>query len=180
MSSKDYFELGYIAKTHGLDGKVQAFFNVENPDYYSEINAFFLFEGGDYVPYFIDEISAVGDKKFHIRIEDVVNKSDAEAFKGAKLFLPVDLLPELDEGEQYLHDSIGFSVVDATHGLVGELESYVDAGPQLIMLVDANGKEVMIPVHDDIVKATDYENKIVQVDLPNGLLDLYLGSEEED
>jgi 16S rRNA processing protein RimM len=36
------------------------------------------------------------------------------------------------------------------------------------------GKEVLIPINDETILKVDRENKIMQVCLPDGLLDVYL------
>jgi 16S rRNA processing protein RimM len=44
--------------------------------------------------------------------------------------------------------------------------------------MEFQGKEVLIPVHQDIVKNLDREQKKVSTRLPEGLLDVYLKAEE--
>ena len=174
MQKEESFELGYISKAHGLDGKVQAFFDVEDPMYYAGIDAVFLEGKGSFVPYFVEKISHTDGGKFLIKFEEIDDKTSASRLKGAKLFLPIILLPELDEGEEYLHDSIGFKVVDENHGDIGVVDAYIESGPQMIMAIDFKGKEVLVPVHEEIVRSTDFETKTIFVKLPGGLLELYL------
>lgn len=174
MQKEDCFELGYLSKAHGLDGKVQAVFDVEDPMFYAGVDAIFVLENEMLVPYFVEKLSHTNANKFHLKFEEVDSKNDASALSGSKLFLPLTMLPELSEEEQYLHDSLGFKVIDEVHGEIGEVEAYIESGPQMIMALSFKGKEVLVPVHDEILLETNFETKTIHTKLPGGLLELYL------
>lgn len=174
MQKTDCFELGYIAKSHGLDGKVQAFFDVEDPSMYSKIDAVFLEINNALVPFFIENIYTFDATRYLFKFEDINCKDDADELKGSKLFLPANLLPQLDESRFYFHDVIGFDVEDEVKGKIGLVKEFVDAGPQVIMVVTFGEKEILIPFHDDFIVEVDKSAKLFKMKLPNGLVDLYL------
>ena len=73
----------------------------------------------------------------------------------------------------------GWSVVDAKAGFVGRVADVIDNPGQMLLEVerctesDTTGQgRVLVPVVDEIVLDVDLEACKVQVDLPNGLLDL--------
>lgn len=174
MQKSNCFELGYIVKSHGLDGKVQAFFDVEDPSLYSNIDSVFLEQKGSLVPYFIQNIVTFDGERFLIKFEDINHKDEGILLKGCKLFLPLTMLPELEDDTFYFHDVIGFEVSDVQKGAIGVVKEFVDAGPQTIMIVTLGEKEILIPFHDDFFKEIDHNKKAITMDLPNGLIDLYL------
>jgi 16S rRNA processing protein RimM len=45
---------------------------------------------------------------------------------------------------------------------------------QALFVINNNGKQVLIPIHDEIIKKVDRENKIIFIKAPEGLIDLYL------
>ena len=47
------FQLGYIVKTHGIKGQVVAFFDVDFPEDYEDLESVFLEQKGRLVPFFI-------------------------------------------------------------------------------------------------------------------------------
>lgn len=179
MLKSDCFEFGYLVKTHGLDGNVQAFFDVEDPDRYAGIDAVFLEINNALVPYFITKIKHFDGSRFLLKFEEIDDKDAALELKGIKMFLPVDFLPELEEGRFYFHDVIGYQVEDSTHGDLGKVQEFVDAGPQTIMVVVKGEQEVLIPLHDDFLGGVLHKEKLFKVNLPNGLVDVYLNAEEE-
>ncbi len=175
MQKTNCFELGYIVKSHGLDGKVQAFFDVEDPSLYSKITAVFLEQKGALVPYFIESIGSSSDgEKIFMKFEDIGHKDQADELKGSKLFLSLEFLPKLEKDSFYFHDVIGFAVEDLKKGAIGTVKEFVEAGPQLIMVVSFEDKEILIPFHDDFFVQVIHDKKEIKMDLPNGLVDLYI------
>lgn len=174
MLKSDCFEFGYLVKTHGLDGNVQAFFDVEEPELFEDIDAVFLEMGGALVPYFITKIKHFDAARYLISFEDVNDKDHAAELKGIKMFLPVDFLPKLPKERFYFHDVIGYQVEDKIKGVLGPVKEFVDLGPQTIVVVMHGEKEILIPLHDDFFVGVFHEEKLFKVDLPGGLVDLYL------
>lgn len=173
MNKKDCFELGYITKTHGLDGEVIFFLDVDDTDAYLNLDAVFLEIKGNLVPYFIESISK-HKERFIVALEDVDTVEDAEALKGSALYLPLTALPKLEEGQFYYHDIIGFTVVDKQLGDLGTVTDVYTGGSQDVIAMKYKGVEVLIPVSDDIVGDAVFEKKQLLVNLPEGLLDVYL------
>ena len=45
---------------------------------------------------------------------------------------------------------------------------------QAVIQVMKDGKEILIPIHDDIIKKVDKKAKVLTVKAPEGLIDMYL------
>jgi 16S rRNA processing protein RimM len=174
MQKSDCFELGYIVKSHGLDGKVQAFFDVEDLDNFIDIDSVFLEQKGSFVPYFIEDIIALDSNKVLIKFEEIDKKDQADVLKGSKLFLSLSFLPKLENGHFYYHDLISYEVIDSEKGNIGVVKEFVEASSQVIMTVIFGEKEILIPFHDDFILEVNNENKTISMKLPGGLVDLYL------
>lgn len=167
------FELGYIVKKHGLQGEVSIHLDTDNPENYSSLESVFIEIDEKLVPFFIESIKIQGDKAL-VKFEEVEGPDHADELKGSKLFLPLDFLPKLEGNQFYFHEIIGFTVSDKERGNIGSITDVLDAGPQTLLSVDFNGKEVLIPVNDDIVVSLNRGTNTINVDLPEGLLDIYL------
>ena len=74
----------------------------------------------------------------------------------------------------YYHEVIGFTVVDANFGEVGQIVYINDKAAQPLFEIDRDGTEIFIPMVDDFIKKVDRENKIIQVEAPEGLIALYI------
>ena len=74
----------------------------------------------------------------------------------------------------YYHEVNGFQVEDIRHGKIGEIEYINDQTPQHLFVINSNDKEVLIPINDDFILELDRINKTIKMDLPEGLLKIYI------
>ena len=177
MSVDDCYQLGYVIKPHGLNGEVQIFLDVDDPREYDTLESVFVLKGQQLVPFFIESIAVRGDKGI-VAFEEMETVEAAKALKGASLYLPLENLPELEEDEFYYHDLIGFSLKDESGELIGEVQVVLDAGSQeLLQVAHKSGEEVLIPLADELIVKVDKEAKVLTMQLPEGLLEVYLNKE---
>ncbi len=170
MTEKDLYKVAYIAKTHGLRGEVTIMPMPECPDL-SEVSTLFVETRNGIVPYFVETISIRPDKAF-VKFEDVETPEQGLALKGCSLFLPKADRPKLKRGEFYNDEVIGFRVSDGTLGLLGTVETVEEAGPNRFLVLQANGKEVMIPVNGPFIQHVNKSRKEITVALPEGFLEI--------
>lgn len=173
MTKEDCFELGKITKTHGLKGEVILWLDVDFPEDYEDLESLFLEEKGVLVPYFIETYRLSGNRAI-VLFEDIDTFEKAEGLINLQAFLPLEELPELDADQFYYHEIIGFQVVDKNLGVLGTVQTVHSMQAQDLMVMDYKGKEVLIPVIDEIVLGTDKTAKVLNVNLPEGLLEVYL------
>mgnify|MGYP005751314729 CR=1 FL=1 len=167
------FLLGHIVKTHGTKGQVVAFFDVDYPEDYEDLESVFLEQGGRLIPFFIDSMEPQAKGRFIIRFEDINTMEQAEKLRGTAIYLPLDELPELEEDQFYFHDVIGYEVVDQHHGVLGTVKEFYDLPQQQLMAMDYLNQEMLIPVMGEILLRADHEAKQLHVNLPEGLLEVY-------
>ncbi|GGK59417.1 ribosome maturation factor RimM [Rufibacter glacialis] len=167
------FQLGYIVKAHGTKGQVVAFFDVDFPEEYDELESVFLLINGKLVPFFIDDLNPQDKGRSILKFEDVNTVADAEKLKGVSLYLPLNQLPELEEDQFYFHEVIGYTVVDKQLGELGTVQTFFDLPNQDLLAMEYQGHEVLIPVQDEIILRTSKEERRLYVNLPEGLLEVY-------
>jgi len=93
---------------------------------------------------------------------------------GKGVFLPNELLPELDDDDFYYKEIIGFTLVDELKGEVGQISDVLEYPTQAVIQVMKDGKEILIPIHDDIIRKVNKKAKILDIKAPDGLIDMYL------
>ena len=173
MLKEDCFLVGWIVRKHGFKGDVIIKLDTDVPEQYEDMESIFLAQGEDLVPYFFERSSFTNKGFMKVHFEGVDTEADADRIMKSELFLPLDFLPELDDDAYYFHEIVGYDVVDAKHGNIGDVKLVDDSNAQTMLIVDNNGTEIMIPM-DAMVKKVDKENKTVEIETPDGLLDLYL------
>jgi len=173
MKIEDSFYIGYITKTKGLKGEVQLFFEFQ--DYEDlELDSLFIELNGRLVPFFVASHKLQANSTGYFYFEDIDTIEKAEKLLKKKVYLPLSKMPERGEDEFFYTDLKGFIVHDEHYGELGEIIEVHEYPQQFIAVVPYKFREVMFPLNEDIIKSIDEENGILEVDLPEGLVDLYI------
>lgn len=174
LNLDDYFFLGKITKPHGLDGRVNAWFDVDNPSIYGNIEMVFVEIDNNLIPYFVKSMKLLNNKAI-IDFQDVDNSRDAEILLQKDIYLPASMLPKKTGISFYFHEISGFELIDELRGRVGIIKIVLDYPNQALLQVFTDDDiEVLIPINDDIIKKVDRKKKQIIVHSPEGLLDIYL------
>ena len=173
MDKENFYFLGYITKTHGLKGDLTVFLDVDDIQNYKKLESVFIEIGDDLIPFFIETIELKPPDKAIVRFQDI-KPGDANMLLKRNLYLPLDRLPKLSGNRFYFHEVIGFEVIDTKHGNTGKIESVLEIEPQALFQISFKGKEILIPVVDEIINEVDREKKQIIVTTPEGLIEFYL------
>ncbi|MBN2638777.1 MAG: 16S rRNA processing protein RimM [Bacteroidales bacterium] len=169
----DYFFLGKITKPHGYDGKLVLFLDVDDPEEYQDIDVVFVEQNHQPVPYFIEDSFLKGNKLI-VRFQDMDTLDKASALINKNLYLPLSLLPKLSGNKFYYHEVPGFAVVDTKHGELGKVEAVLEYPNQAVLQVFQGEKEILVPINDEVILDVNRKEKRIQVQTPEGLVELYL------
>lgn len=104
-------------------------------------------------------------------LEGVQSRNDAEALRGAQVYIRVGDLPPLPEGTYYVHDLLGLQVYDEDSGaLLGELTEVLATGSNDVYVVRRpSGAELLLPALESVVLSVDLETGTMRVRVPPGL-----------
>ena len=174
MKKEDCFYLGKIIKKYSFKGELLAKLDTDEPELYDNINAVFIDLRGHLVPFFIESAQLHKSDLLRLKFEDIDTENDADALIKSDLYLPLELLPKLEGNKFYFHEVIGFTIVDTNYGTVGTLTAINDSTAQALFEIDQNGKEILIPMNDEFIVKVDRSQKTIEVQTPEGLIDLYL------
>lgn len=174
MQKKDCFYLGKIVKKYSFKGELLIKLDTDEPDIYDGLDSVFIDLRGNLVPFFIESSQLHKSELLRIKFEDVDTEPDADALLKCDLYLPLEFLPKLEGDKFYFHEVIGFKVEDKNHGVIGVIKAINDSTAQALFEIDKDGIEILIPMNDHFINKVDKKNKIVFVETPEGLIDLYL------
>lgn len=169
-----YSKIGRIASAHGLDGKVVLRHILEEKNIWSKIPHIFIeLRRESYIPYFIEERKVLNHEEVLLKLDEVASMEDAKTLSGKWVYVEeavfAKLMPKAVSGGM-----IGFSVTDKAAGLLGVIEDLFETPGQVLATIQYKGKEVMIPLVDATIVSIDGSRRMVYVQLPEGLLDVYL------
>jgi 16S rRNA processing protein RimM len=174
MRKEECFYLGKIAKKFSFKGEVLVYLDTDEPELYENMESVFVELNKNLVPFFIENSSMHKNDFLRVKFEDVDTEEDADAIMGCELYLPLSFLPILEGNQFYYHEVIGFEVEDQRLGVVGKIVSINDSTAQPLFEVLNGNLEMLIPMIDQFLVKIDRENKKVVMNLPEGLVEMYL------
>lgn len=165
MSETKRILIGEIATAHGIKGlvKLRAFVNDET---LLEGNGVYTDETGNKTISLKIKNPMKGD--FLAEVKGVADRNGAEALRGTQLYIDRDALPDTDDGEYYVEDMKGLSVVDKGGNAIGTVLDVVNFGASDLIDIKpaAGGQNFYLPFTDDTVFDVDFEKGIVIAELP--------------
>lgn len=174
MLKEDCFYVGKIVKKYSFKGELLIKIDSDDPEIYEDMESVFVDLRNNLVPFFIESSQLHKSELLRVKFEDVETEEDADALLKCDIYLPLEFLPKLDEDKFYFHEIIGFRVEDVNFGMVGIVKSINDSTAQALFEIDRDGIEILIPMNDAFIKKVDKENKLILLETPEGLIDLYL------
>ncbi|MEG0376686.1 MAG: ribosome maturation factor RimM [Raoultibacter sp.] len=115
-------------------------------------------------------IDDLGSDVYLVSFDTVDTIDISEALAGCSCLVRRSDLPEGFE-ELSVHPLIGFEVEDRAAGYVGAVIDVIDNKAQSLLVIDAGGHEVLIPLVDAIVVDIDEEASRITTVAPDGLLE---------
>lgn len=98
---------------------------------------------------------------------------DLDELRGRTLLIPRDQAAPPEEDEVFYHDLLGMRVVTEAEGEVGIVGEVYDAPAGPMLSVRREGaKELLIPFVREMIRRVDAAEKVLELDLPVGLLEL--------
>ena len=174
MRKEDCFYLGKIAKKFGFKGEVLMYLDTDEPELYENMESVFVEFNKNLVPFFIENSSLHKNDFLRVKFEDVDDEVEADSILNCDVYLPISMLPKLEGNKFYFHEVIGFEIEDQRLGIFGKIVSINDTSAQPLFEVINGNVEILVPMIDQFLVKIDRENKKVIMDLPEGLVEMYL------
>lgn len=154
--------LGRIVGAHGIRGEVVIHSYAAVPE---DIGAYGPLSDKSGAKSFKLSGVRAASKGVIARIAGVADRNAAEALKGTELYVARDKLPATDEGEFYVADLIGMTVVDAAGQLIGTVVDAPDFGAGSLLEIRKTGvaQTELIPFTDAYVPHVDLAARRVTV-----------------
>jgi 16S rRNA processing protein RimM len=174
---QDLVVIGKLGKPHGLKGELKVGVEPAYEDALLESDILFVQLGSQVIPHFIEYVRGGGSML--IKLEEVDDQVTASLLQHKPVLLPADQLPAEDTEAYPLPPWEGFILEDEARGTIGPIRELIEMPQQILAAADYEGREVLIPLHEDLILSVDPGQKHILLRLPEGLLDLDKASEDE-
>lgn len=162
-------EVGYVARVHGLAGELRITLHWAQSEALSPGRTIELRRGDTSRQARVVSVRA-GGKSWIVRLEGVVERTQAEAWKGASVWVSREQLPPLEDGEYYLTDLVGAEVVGPA-GRVGRVvEIAVHPSLDAAVIETPDGRRLEQPLMDHWIERVDLESNQLVLSTLEGLI----------
>lgn len=163
--------VGKIVGTHGIKGDLKLFSFTEFMDLLAPGKDLVLSREGKPLGTFRIRAARPHKRVVLLALEGVGSLEAAEECIGCELSVDKASLPELEDGSYYWHQIIGMEAFTLENRRLGRVEAIVPTGSNDVYVVRDGKQEVLIPAIDSVVKDIDLKDRVMRVDLPEGLED---------
>ena len=174
ITRDEIIEIGSFNKPHGFNGEISATFDYDI-DVISDIECFITDVNGIFVPFFAETIRAKNNSTALIKLDGIDDDKGVKFLVNHTIyaqkasFKPAQIDVDADSDELPLDFFIGFTINTTDGTSIGEITDVDCATENYLFIVNKN---VFVPATDDFITDIDFENKILEMDLPEGIFDL--------
>lgn len=174
MTKEECYYLGKITKKFSFKGEVLAYLDTDDPESYENLESVFIEHNKQLVPFFIQKASLHKNNFLRICFEDIKTEEEANNLLNCAIYLPLSKLPKLEGTKFYFHEVIGFEINDIRLGHIGKIVSINDRTAQPLFEILQGTTEILIPMIDHFIVAIHRDHKTIDVNTPEGLIDLFI------
>ena len=166
-------KVGKIVNTHSLKGEVKVISSTDFEEERFKKGSKLLITRGNQLIREVVVQSYRNHKNFLlVKFEGIDSVEEAEKLKNLQIKIDSDEVGELEENEFYFHQIIGCEVFDENDKNLGEIIGILTPGANDVWVIKGEeGKEILIPYIEDVVKQIDITNKKVNIEVMEGLID---------
>ncbi len=174
IAAMGYFKAGKLVAVHGLKGELVLRHELGKKSNLKGLKAIFIEDRNEaFLPWFIESAKAKSDTEVWLKLEGIDTREAAARLAQKDIWLPEADFKQLAAASAPA-SLLGYIIIDGETPL-GEILEVIEQPHQLLCRLEIKEKEVLIPLHQESLRQIDHRKKQVQVVLPEGLLDIYLG-----
>lgn len=169
----EYFNIGKIVAAHGLNGELLLKHELGKKTSLKGLQHLFIEDRKDsFIPWFIETAKSRNESEIYLKLEGINTREAAGKLVRKPVWLTAADFKKF-AARSAPAGLLGYLVVHDKEPL-GEILELIEQPHQLLCRLEIRGREVLIPLHEATLQKIDHKNKRVNVQLPEGLLDIYL------
>ncbi len=173
ITSDQITSIGKFAKPHGINGEVSATINAL-ADELKRFSCIICAIDGIYVPFFIKDIRTKSQETFLLTIDGINDEQEASVIVNKEIFVLREEYKEIMGNDEELPVDffLNFKAIinNIYTGTIVDIDT-TTVNVLFVVKMD-NGEEKLIPAVDDFVSAIDEDKRIIELNVPEALLEL--------
>jgi len=169
----EYFKIGKIVAIYGVKGEVLLKHDLGKKTSLKGVQAIFIEDKKDsFFPWFIQSARIKSDTEVYLKLESIDTRETAMKLSQKEIWFN-----ETDFKKFAAKSSpvslLGYTIINNKEPL-GEILEVIEQPHQLLCRLEIKGKEVLIPLNENFLQKINHTKKQVNVELPEGLIEIYL------
>lgn len=162
-----FLVIGRVVKAHGVRGEVKVEVHTDLPERFGWLEEVYIGRSNP-KPVTVEQVRFQKSWVL-LKLAGYDNRDDAENLRSQWLLVPeAEALP-LQEGEYYLYQIIGCTVVSDQGEILGKITDVIETKANNVFVVDSASGELLLPDIDEVILDVDLGNSRVLVHLIPGL-----------
>lgn len=169
----EYYKIGKLVAVHGLNGELILKHELGKKTSLKGLQALFIEEKkSSFIPWFIESTKIKSEEEILLKLEGVDTREAAMKLTQKEIWLPETDFKKFAARASPVN-LLGYTIINQKENL-GEILEVIEQPHQLLCRLEIQSKEVLIPLHEEFLRKVDHKKKQVIVELPDGLLEIYL------
>lgn len=168
-----YFKTGKLVAVHGVKGELILKHELGKKTSLKDLKVVFIEDKKDsFFPFFIESTKIKSGNEILIKLESIDSREAAAKISQKEIWFAEE------DFKKYAAKSapaslLGYTIINNKERL-SEILEVVEQPHQILCRIELKSKEVLIPINESFLIKIDHKKKEVVVDLPEGLLEIYL------
>lgn len=168
---EDLLRIGVVTTTHGLRGEVKVFPTTDDVRRFDDCDEVVLVTKQEKLLLHVERVKYFKNIVI-VKFKEFNDINEVEHFRKCDIMVTREHAVPLEEGEYFICDIIGASVVEEDGTPVGTVKDVMETGANdVFVILTEDGKEVLFPSIPDCIKKVDVEKKEVVAHIMPGLMD---------
>lgn len=169
----EYYKIGKLVAVHGLQGELVLKHELGKKTSLKGLQALFIEDKkNSFLPWFITSARIKSEEEIYIKLEGADTREAAMKLTPKECWLPEPDFKKFAAKSAPV-SLLGYTIINDRKPL-GEILEVIEQPHQVLCRLEIQSKEVLIPLHEGSLEKIDHRKKQVLVQLPEGLLDVYL------
>lgn len=153
----DFVQVGYVERSHGIEGQLKVFFDVDDPKKVENLTLVYLRnDRGDFIPARIVDLRVEGKRNqfsFFVQFDHIADRTAAEALKSKAIYLEVTDAETFTEADNQTDNTlVDYEVFDEQDEAIGLVIDVMENPAHPILVVATTSGSRLIPYIDHYVR----------------------------
>ncbi|TXH22970.1 MAG: 16S rRNA processing protein RimM [Chitinophagaceae bacterium] len=168
-----HFHIGKILGTHGFKGDVVLSHALSSTKVLKHLKVVFTEDKKDsFMPWFVEAVRSKNDQELYLKIEGMDAKEKAKLLNRKEIWITESDFNLMSEKNTAIN-LLNYTILQ-NKKVLGTIVEIIEQPNQILAKIFIDDKEVYIPLHEETLINIHHQKKQVEVELPEGLLEIYL------